>query len=455
MSAAVADHLVELDDRLLDDRLRRLELERRRVAGEQALAIAVANARQLHLRDGHHSMSAYLRATLNCSSAEATQWKRLARVCDTVPGVADSLIHGRIGVGQAHELARARSNPRCGDRLREVAPLLLEQAEMLDLADFRTCVRRWELLADADGAHDDRERSAAARNASVLAVGGGVDVRASGGDPVSAAEMVEILDAFTRAEFDRDVAARVDRFGDAAAGQPLERTSAQRRFDALLEIFRRAANSPIESGRRMPVTVNLVVDDRTYAESLVGHGLIPDDALDDIPDPGPERRRCETAAGTPVHPDDVLLATIHGHVRRVVLDGAGVVTNLGRRRRLFTGAAREAARLSARRCSRPGCSIPSTLCEVDHVHDHAKGGATDAANGDPQCGAHNRQKNRGYRTVRDPHTGRVVHYRPDGTAIVPAGQAAPVPGHPDWRIRRTTIDHFRPLDLGGDDPPEP
>jgi len=83
---AVVEHRSELDDMLLDDRLRELEMDRRRVVAEQALAIAAAEARQLHVADGHHSMNPYLRATLNCSSAEASTWRRLGKLLDTVPG---------------------------------------------------------------------------------------------------------------------------------------------------------------------------------------------------------------------------------------------------------------------------------------------------------------------------------------------------------------------------------
>jgi hypothetical protein len=392
-------------------------------------------------------MNSYLRATLNCSSAEASQWRRLAKLLDTVPGVSDALVQGRIGTAQAHELARVRANPRCGDRLVEVKSLLLEQAEELEFDDFRTCVRRWEMLADEDGAHQDRERSVESRNASAVPSGAGVDLRASGGDAVTAAEMIAILNAFTQAEFDKDQAARLAEFGADAVGQPFVRTGAQRRFDAVTEIFRRAANAPDGSGRRTNVTVNIVVDERTNTEALVAHGLAPTSALEDVADPGPAGRRCETSAGTPVHPDDVLAATIYGHIRRVVLDSAGVVTNMGRRRRLFTGAAREAAQLSARRCSRRGCTVPAELCDIDHVHEHAKGGATDTINGDPECNGHNRQKNRGYSTIRDPRTGRVVHYRPDGTPMKPAGRASPNAAGPSMRRARPSDDQLLPLDF--------
>jgi hypothetical protein len=423
MSMGVVEQLCDLDDGLLDDRIRDLEVERRRVVAEQALAVAVAERRQLHVVDGHHSMTASLRATLNCSTAEATQWRRLGTFLDTVPGAADALVEGRIGVAQAHELARARANPRCGDDLVEVRELLLEQAEDLEYDDFRNCVRRWEMLADTDGAHRDRDAAAESRNASAVPVGAGLDLRASGGDPVTAAELIAIFNAFVQAEFDLDVAARSAEFGDAAAGQPFARTGAQRRFDALAEIFRRAANAPDAAGRRANVTVNLVVDERTHTEAMVAHGLAPASALDAVVDPGSAGRRCETSAGTPIHPDDALAASIFGHVRRIVLDGAGVVTDMGRRRRLFTGAARDAAQLSARRCSRRGCTVPAELCDIDHLHDHAKGGATDPINGDPACGTHNRQKNQGYTSSRDRRTGRVIHYRPDGTPLLPAGRS--------------------------------
>ncbi len=446
MSMAIAEHLSDLDDGLLDQRVRELEVHRRRVIAEQAVAIAAAEARQLHVVDGHHSMNSYLRATLNCSTAEASQWRRLAKLLDTAPGVSDALVAGRVGVAQAHELARIRANPRCGDRLVEVIAVLLEQAETLEFDDFRTCARRWEMLADEDGAHRERERSVESRNASAVPLGAGIDVRANGGDAVTAAELIAIFNAFIQAEFDKDQAARLAEFGDDAAGQPFARTGAQRRFDALTEIFRRAANAADESGKRANVTVNLLVDERTYTETLVAHGLAPASALDDVVDPGTARRRSETSAGAPVHPDDVLAATIHGHIRRVVLDGVGVVTNMGRRRRLFTGAAREAAQLSARRCSRRGCTVPAELCDIDHVHDHAKGGPTDTVNGDPECGGHNRQKNRGYTTIRDPRTGRVVHYRPDGTPMTPAGQPPPVAGSAS-RPRPGFTDDPLPLDL--------
>ena len=442
--SGVADLLVGLDDAGLDDRIRSLELLQRRTTAEQALAIAVAEARALHVADGHHSMKGYLRATLNCSTAETARLRRLAKLVDAHPEVASRLLDGRLGVAQAHELARAFANPRCGEQLVDVLPVLLEQAEVLSFDDFRTCVRRWETLADLDGAWRDRERSVSNRNATAVSAGAGVDVRVSGGDPVTAAELIATLEAFTEAEFQADLAARRAEHGDDAAGQPLPRTAAQRRFDAVVEIFRRAAGAPPGAGRRVSPTVNIMMDERTCAETLVRHGLAPDSALDEVADPGLAARRCETAAGVPVHPDDALAAMIWGHVRRVIVDSAGVVTRMGRRRRLFTGAVREAAQMNARRCGHPGCTVPGHLAQVDHIHEHRRGGRTDSTNGWPDCSRHNLLKNLGFRTERDPRGG-LVTYRPDGTAMLAAGRRRPLPG--GWLVQSIGLGQLGPLDL--------
>jgi hypothetical protein len=68
------------------------------------------------------------------------------------------------------------------------------------------------------------------------------------------------------------------------------------------------------------------------------------------------------------------------------------------------------------RCVWPGCHVPASRCEADHVHEHGSGGRTNPGNGAPLCGMHNRTKQKGYRLWRDP-TGIWHLYRPDGTPI--------------------------------------
>ena len=72
--------------------------------------------------------------------------------------------------------------------------------------------------------------------------------------------------------------------------------------------------------------------------------------------------------------------------------------------------------MTDRECFWPGCHVPATACETDHLDDHSKGGRANPGNGGPGCGTHNRWKQKGYRVSRDDN-GRIHVYRPDGSKI--------------------------------------
>jgi Domain of unknown function (DUF222) len=65
----------------------------------------------------------------------------------------------------------------------------------------------------------------------------------------------------------------------------------------------------------------------------------------------PAKRRCETITGNLMQADEILYRMLIGHVRRVVYDSYGTVIDLGRKRRLFTGSAREAIMHPDARCA--------------------------------------------------------------------------------------------------------
>ena len=117
--------------------------------------------------------------------------------------------------------------------------------------------------------------------------------------------------------------------------------------------------------------------------------------------------RCRTTHGAPLDPADAVAAAFIGHVRRVVIGADGVITDLGRRARLFTGSARTAALLQAAlddtgRCLWPGCI--NRRCQVDHTHrvNRRRRRHRHEHNGGPLCPRHNQWKTRGYHTWRDP-----------------------------------------------------
>ena len=69
--------------------------------------------------------------------------------------------------------------------------------------------------------------------------------------------------------------------------------------------------------------------------------------------------RAETTNGVVLDPRDILAAALTGHIRRVVIDSAGVIADMGRKRRLFTGNQRQAVLMGSTRCIWPGCDLPS------------------------------------------------------------------------------------------------
>ena len=445
MFSPVVDELVSMTDDDVLGRFRDLELELRRIEAEQALVVSAIESRSIAQKDGHRTLNGFLRAELNCSSSEAATMRSLGRTVNQLDGVGDAWMAGRIGRAQVKEIARARSNRRIVDRLGPFVAILVEQAEILDAADFAALVSEIIRRLDEDGAHDERDEAIEHRNAHVSAVGDGLVLNASGGDPLGAAELVKIFDAFVEIEYQTDVAARRAKHGDDAEFYDLARTDRQRRFDALQAIFRAAAASD-GSTVAAQLVLNIVVDDSTFAQVTNEAGLAtdvdlagepvdpftglarPDSLVDELLDDPASLldRRCETDDGTPVHAHDVLRAALSGHVRRVVVDSKGVVVDMGRKQRLYSGSPREAAKLLFRRCEHPGCRLPVKFCDVDHADEWDRDdGATDQANSGIRCGPHNRAKTtHKWRTKRST-SGKGYTIREDGTIMLPIGARQP------------------------------
>lgn len=461
MFSATVEELVGLSDAELTARIEANELERRRLDAEMSAALAVGRARDLHAAHGHRTMAAFCRARLNWSTTEASRRLGVARAVNDLDGFGDAWTDGRFGWSQSTKLSITHANPRIRAELAAFAPQLLEHAEQLPYRDFAVVVDHFVAQADADGAHDDRDAEIEGRRARVVGVGGTLDVRASGGDGLTAAEMVQIHARFTEIEFRNDVEANRARHGELADGFSLPRTDRQRRYDALVAIFRAAATVG-DVGRAAEPLVNIAIDSATWGRMILAAGLSTSNDLDGIPiDPftglpvddtthllddvsGPARgRMCETTDGTPLHPHDVLRAALAGHVRRVVVDSERVVIDLGRRQRLFTGSARQAAKLLLRRCEHAGCELPADWCDVDHAdewdRDH---GRTDQSNAAVLCRTHNNAKYRHRWRTRRARNGSSYTIRADGTVVLPVGARAPEFAHP--------ADH----DDGAEDPRE-
>ncbi|MEO6651064.1 MAG: DUF222 domain-containing protein [Ilumatobacteraceae bacterium] len=415
MDSKLVDNIAGAGDGELDSRLRQCEERRRALAAQEALLLAEIDRRKLYAIDGHATMWGKLRAELSWSNGECRQHMQLARLLDDHADLAELLLVGRLPLAHANEIARAAANPRVGDLIGDVTGFLATESQRLEYDDFRVLVRRWEVITDVDGAHQEFEAGDDARNAHVTVFDGVGHVDAQFG-AADAAEAKEIFDRFCDTEFLADWEHTRAELDDDVCKAALPRTDAQRRADALIAIFRAAASAPPGSRRPVP-TLNVMMDASTFEEMLIRIGVFPAPLAPAEPSSMLLRdRRCETTTGIAVDPILAVKIAFEGHVRRVVCDSSGAVIDLGRRQRLFRGSAREAVMLHSRRCIHPGCRVRVGNCDADHLTEFGRGGSTCPDNGGPMCRRHNLRKNAGYTTHRDV-SGHWSTFRPDGTEI--------------------------------------
>jgi hypothetical protein len=395
----------DLDRALVD-----LEVARRRVEASYLAVLDRAEQTGRHRHDGHASVRGWMSALADASPVEAHRRMQSMRAVRELPAVAAALAAGTIGVEQVREIAKVHANPRVRELVVDGDERLVDHARK-GFVVFSEVLRRWEQFGDPHGAERRHQRAFEARQAVMFERDGVVHLHARCGTGQGAA-MLEIFQRQCDAEFLADWdQVRADHGDDAGVGL-MARTDAQRRLDAVHHLFVQAVAAAPGSVAPEPL-VNIVITQADYEAQLremAGGDKIAPATTDDV-----DSHRCDTTTGVEISTRDAVVASMIGQVRRVVIDSAGRVVDLGRRRR-FTGAARDAVLMNGRRCMWPGCGRAWSRNQIDHTHDHARGGLTTPANGGPACGRHNRLKSRGY-TARRATDGTWHVHRPDGTEL--------------------------------------
>ena len=84
----------------------------------------------------------------------------------------------------------------------------------------------------------------------------------------------------------------------------------------------------------------------------------------------PDTYRCETIDGAPLDPTEAAANSLLHSFRRVVVNGAGVTIDAGRKR-LFDGVLKDLVGIqTGTTCVWPGCCVPVSRCETDHLQEH-------------------------------------------------------------------------------------
>jgi hypothetical protein len=399
----------------LDHALVAVERARRELEAVYVAVLDRADDTKRFTADGHAGVRGWASALANTGSVELHRRLQTMRALRDLPDVADALACGDLGVDQAREIAKLHANPRTRELTVEGQSKLVRHARTKACVEFCEIIGRWDAFGDPDRAERRHREAHERRDAMIFEKDGVVHLSAKGGTFQGAA-LIEIFQRQCDAEFLDDWEHAKALAGDGDVMAVLARTDAQRRFDALHSLFLGAVSAPPGSVAPEPV-VNLLMTVDEYERRLdamvTGRHPTPSTSTSTAGDI--DSKRCETDTGLPIDPDDALIASLTGWFRRVIIDSAGVVIDLGRKRR-YTGSARAAVILTRRRCLWPGCGRASARNHIDHTHEHARGGLTTPANGGPACGRHNRTKNRGYTVHRDTLGNWHVH-RADGTEV--------------------------------------
>ena len=414
---------VELETMAPDEQLqfvRTVEVLRRRLEHGSDRATGLLDATAAYSLDGHRNVRNAVKHLGRLTGAEALGRTQTIRALQLLPAVEEAYAAGRIPIGHMRLIARVAANPRVHEHLEAADPLFARQARKLRYDPFHAWMQQWLFLADPDGADRDDEITHEKRRVSLTENFDGSWTLEGQFGALQGSVAKEVLDRFEQAEFEADWAWAREMYGPDATADRLPRTPAQRRADAVIAALTWAASAPADARKPEP-SVSIVVDQGTFEDEV--RRACGEDVERD-PNSDVDGRICQTMGGTALHPSDVLAAAMVGYVRRVVVDAAGTVIDLGRRRRLFTGSSREAAMLQAflrspggLACFHPGCDGGGR--QVDHRQAAGAGGRTDVANSDLYCGTHNRLKETGFKPVRHPDGTWTMH-RPDGSEITPA-----------------------------------
>ncbi len=336
-----------------------------RLAAVQVAAVRELDGRGTAIAQGASSTAVWLRHRLRLDVAAARRLLGLAASLDVAPpGVRAALASGAVTAEQARVIADTAATVSASagtDVADEAVGLLVEWAEQFD----PTLLRRMGTRILDHVAPDLADAAAAAALAAEAA-------RAERDRHVTISEQTEgrlRLTGTLDAEAAALLRAAIDPLS-APSGPDDTRSPGQRRHDALSDVCRlalRAGELPEHGGDPAQVVVTTSYEGLTRQ---LGAG-----ALD---------------IGLELTPETVRKLACDAALLPVVLGGAGQVLDVGRQRRLVTGALRRALVLRDGGCAFPGCDRPPRWCAAHHIRHWADGGSTSLDNAVLLCGHHHR-----------------------------------------------------------------
>ncbi|MET8198516.1 HNH endonuclease signature motif containing protein [Micromonospora taraxaci] len=352
-----------------------------RLAAVTLTLVREIDGRGLARAQGASTTAVWLRERLRMTVPAARRLVDLATALDTGnPGIRQALADGVINLDQArviadtattvHRSAHAEAADKAVNVLVEWAgqfdPTLLRRmgTRILDhvAPDLADAAAAAALAAEDARAARDRHLTISEQTDGRLRLTGTLDAEAAG---------------LLRAAIDPL---------SAPSGPDDTRCPGQRRHDALADICRLALRTgDLPDSGSDPAQIVITTSYDTLTRQLNAGAL----------DIGPH-----------LTPDTVRRLACDAAILPAVLGGAGQVLDVGRQRRLVTGALRRALVLRDGGCAFPGCDRPPRWCAAHHIQHWADGGPTNLDNAVLLCGHHHRHIHHSNWTVRLGDNGR-------------------------------------------------
>jgi hypothetical protein len=310
--------------------------------------------RQAHLEEGFVSLTSWLVERTRMTAAAARAAIQLARSLRQLPRTAAAYLRGALTTAHVRLLARAASaHPETYLRDEEV---LVESAASWSVAQSSRALTYWR------GALDDwaeSEELYGRRRLHASRTYGGM-VRVDGDlDPEGGELLLCALEALAETTDSYD-----------------QRTPAQRRADALVELCRQALDRGELPARRRQRPHLLVTVDLATLERRAGG-------------------RAETDRGGVLAPEALRRLACDADISRVITRGKSQPLDVGRRTRVVRAGLWWAVVVRDRRCRWRGCDRPPRWCDVHHLLHWLDHGETELDNLVLLCRRHHRMSHEG------------------------------------------------------------
>jgi hypothetical protein len=364
---AELDTLAEADPGTLSDGDTVLALHRQlaRLEAVTARAAARFDADKEWVGPGAKTAAAWLAARTQVPRSEANRRLRLGRALRHLPHTEAAWLAGSVSSAHVSALAAARTD-ELADAMERDEEVLVARARTQSFRVFTRDLDYWRLTNDPDSEDRRFERQVEGRYLHLSRTFQNTWALDGSFDPINGSILADTLGRIERELFDQDWKEAAARLGRDPITAELQRTPAQRRADALVEMAIRARTTP--KGGRRPEPLFTVTVGLPRFEQL-----------------------CELANRTVIPPGALVPHLMHAWIERVVFGPRSRVLDVGVRQRMFTGADRRAVEVRDRnQCFHDLCD--DEIEQIDHIQPFAWGGPTTQDNGRGACAFHNRDR---------------------------------------------------------------